>query len=154
MPTIVVETVIDVPIGVCFDAARDIGLHCQTMAYTKERAVAGVTGGLIGAGQSVTFEAVHFGIRQRLSATVVRFDPPRGFADEMTQGAFAALTHTHEFFMQSDTQTLMCDTLEWRSPLGPLGLLADALFLKRYMTDLIRGRGVRLKHHLETLPQK
>lgn len=150
MPTIVVETVIDVPIGVCFDAARDIGLHCQTMAYTKERAVAGVTTGLIGAGQSVTFEAVHFGLRQQLSATVVRFDPPHVFADEMTRGAFAALTHTHEFFAQSPAQTLMRDTLTWRSPLGLLGKLADALFLKRYMTDLIRGRGVRLKRHLET----
>ena len=154
MPTITVETVIDVPIALCFDAARDIGLHCQTMAHTKERAVAGVTHGLIGAGQSITFEAVHFGVRQRLSAIIVQFDPPHLFADEMTQGAFAALTHTHEFFAQSDTQTRMRDTLEWKSPLGPLGKLADALFLKRYMTDLIRGRGVRLKHHLETPPQK
>jgi hypothetical protein len=41
MPTIIVETEIKAPIEVCFDLARDIDLHCETAASTKERAIDG-----------------------------------------------------------------------------------------------------------------
>src|SRR5687768_6093720 len=132
MPTITVETHIEASVETCFDAARDIGLHCQTVAHTQERAVAGVTSGLIGLGQTVTFEGVHFGIRQRLTARVTKFERPIYFVDEMTQGAFQSMRHVHEFIPQGQS-TLMRDTIEWKSPLGVLGLLADTLFLKRYM---------------------
>ena len=99
----------------CFDAARDIGLHCQTVAHTGERAVAGVTKGLIGPGQTVTFEGVHFGIRQRFTATVTGFEQPEYFVDEMTEGAFQTMRHVHEFIPHGSS-TLMRDTVEWKSP--------------------------------------
>ena len=87
MPTIIIETQINAPAEQCFDLARDIGLHCQTTSKTKEKAVAGVTSGLIEMGQSVTFEAVHFGVRQRLTSQIVEFERPLYFTDEMTKGA-------------------------------------------------------------------
>ena len=70
MPTIIVQTPINAPIETCFDMARDIALHCSTASRTRERAVAGKTSGLINRGESVTFEAVHFGILQRFTAHV------------------------------------------------------------------------------------
>lgn len=76
MPAIVVETYISAPPELCFDMARDIGLHCATAGHTQERAVAGVTSGRIGMGQSVTFEGNHFGLQLRLTARVTEFDPP------------------------------------------------------------------------------
>jgi hypothetical protein len=75
VPRLVVETFIAAPPEVCFDLARDIGLHCETARHTQERAVAGVTSGLIGPGEWVTFEGVHFGIRQQLTARVTEFEP-------------------------------------------------------------------------------
>ena len=150
MPTVIVETFIHAPIERCFDAGRDIGLHCQTAAHTGERAIAGVTTGLIGLGDSVTFEGVHFGVRQRLTGCITEFEYPHRFVDEMTQGAFQSLTHVHEFAAQGKG-TLMKDTLTWASPLGNLGRLADWLFLKRHMTNFLRRRNAALKAALEAV---
>ena len=144
MPVITIETQIAVPVEVCFDMARDIGLHCLTAAAPKERAVGGVTTGLIGLGDSVTFEAVHFGVRQRLSATVVEFERPKRFVDKMTRGAFQSLRHTHEF-IPTTSGTQMVDTLEWKSPLGILGVIADNLFLLRHMRTFLQERNQNLK---------
>lgn len=65
MTSIVVETRIAAPIELCFDLARDVDAHVSTSASTGERAVGGKTSGLLDLGDVVTFEAVHFGIRQR-----------------------------------------------------------------------------------------
>jgi len=54
MPVIHLETSIAAPVDVCFDLNRDIDVHTQSTARTRERAVAGVTSGLIDAGQEVT----------------------------------------------------------------------------------------------------
>lgn len=151
MPVIVIETSLNAPPERCFDAARDIDLHCRSVAHTGERAVDGVTSGLIELGQSVTFEGVHFGIRQRFTAKVTQFERPHSFTDEMTQGAFQAMRHRHEFIAQGQDgqSTLMSDTIEWKSPPGPLGVLADMLFLKSYMHKLITQRALHLKQAIE-----
>ncbi|MCW3055231.1 MAG: cell division protein [Chthonomonadales bacterium] len=148
MTTITVETYIQVPVEICFDLARDIGLHCRTAACTQERAVAGVTTGLIGLGEEVTFEAVHFGIRQRLTSLITEFDPPHCFADEMLRGAFKALRHVHEFRSEG-SGTVMTDTLTWTAPFGILGKLADTLFLKSHMRHFLRERNANLKQIAE-----
>lgn len=88
MPVIRLETIIHAPLQVCFDVSRSIDLHMESTAETGERAIAGVTSGLIGLGEFVTWEAVHFGIRQRLTAKITEFEEPRLFVDEMVSGAF------------------------------------------------------------------
>src|SRR5580658_6841360 len=93
MTTIIVETRIAAPIEVCFDLARDVDAHLQTSSSTNERAVGGKTSGLLELGDVVTFEAVHFGIRQRLTSRVVELEHPRRFVDEMVEGTFASLRH-------------------------------------------------------------
>lgn len=56
------------PADRCFDLSRDIGVHQESMRFSQEVAVAGVTAGLIGPGESVTWEARHFGIRWRMTS--------------------------------------------------------------------------------------
>lgn len=149
MPTIRLVTDINVPIETCFDLARDIGLHTRTVRGSRERAVAGCVRGRLGAGEWVTFEARHFGVRQRLTAHVTAFEPPFLFADEMTRGAFASLTHRHEFTATPDGGTHMTDMLQFTSPLGVLGRLAEWLFLTRYMRRFLLGRNRELKRIAE-----
>ena len=148
MTTIVVETRILAPIEVCFDLARDVDAHVKTSSTTGERAVAGKTSGLLELGDVVTFEAVHFGIRQRLTSRIVEFEQPKRFVDEMVEGAFASLRHTHEFFVEG-ASVLMRDTLTWRSPLGPLGVIADKLFVRRHLHDYMVTKQSDLKVHAE-----
>jgi len=73
MVTIVCETIIHASREICFDLARDIDAHCVSTGKTQERAVAGRTSGLIEMSETVTFEAVHFGVRQRLTSRIVQF---------------------------------------------------------------------------------
>jgi ligand-binding SRPBCC domain-containing protein len=144
MTTIVVEKRILAPIEVCFDLARDVDAHVKTSSMTGERAVGGRTSGLLELGDVVTFEALHFGSRQRLTSKIVEFDRPKRFVDEMVNGAFASLRHTHEFFVDG-TSVLMRDTLTWRSPLGPLGVIAYKLFVERHLCNIHGHEAVRLE---------
>ena len=149
MPTIILETQIDAPAETCFDLMRDIRIHTETTAQTGERAVAGVTSGKIGPGQTVTFEGTHFGIRQRLTVKVVEFEPPRLFVDEMIEGSFRSFRHTHEFISQAGG-TLMRDTIAWTSPFGIIGRLVDKLILERHLRGLVSGRNAKLKEIAES----
>ena len=148
MPIIRLETQIHAPVERCFDLARDLDLHRETMSHTGEKAVGGITSGLIGPGQAVTWEATHFGVRQRLTSRITDFDSPHRFVDEMTEGAFQSLHHLHEF-EDTTSGTMMRDTMTYVSPLGPLGKIADALFLERYMRGLLTARNALLKAHAE-----
>ncbi|MFO0756580.1 MAG: SRPBCC family protein [Byssovorax sp.] len=152
MPLIVLETKIAAPIERCFDLARSVEAHVGSTSKTKERAVAGVTSGLMGLGDEVTWEAVHLGVRQRLSSRITRMNRPRSFTDEMVRGAFRSFVHDHEFRVDGGA-TVMIDRFDYTSPLGWLGRLADWLFLERYMRQLLLDRAAYLKSEAERLDQ-
>jgi len=135
---------------ICFDLARSIDVHIAAVSNTSERAVAGVTSGLIGLGETVTWEAVHFGIKQRLTSRITKYERPRLFIDEMVRGAFHSFIHVHEFKSISEG-TLMVDKFSYTTPLGPLGRIADRLFLKRYMGRFLQKRASYLKHVAELI---
>ena len=153
MPTIIYEIFIDAPQELCFDLSRDVAIHTQTTGKTKEKAVDGKVSGLLDKGDSVTWEATHFGIRQRLTAKIIEMDQPHTFKDVMVSGAFHSFTHTHQFIKQNNG-TLVRDEFVYRSPLGILGRLADLLFLKRYMTNFITQRSQELKRIAEGIESK
>jgi len=132
-----------------FDLARSIDAHQDSTGGTEERAVAGVTQGLIGMDGEVTWEARHFGVRQRLTVRVTAFDRPMHFQDVMIRGAFKSMAHDHTFTEHPDG-TLMSDRFEFRSPLGILGKAVDWLFLTAYMRGFLVRRNAVLKHLAET----
>ena len=88
MPVIQLETKIDSPPDRVFDLARSIDAHMASTEGTNERAIGGRTSGLIEIGETVTWEARHFGVRQRLTVRVTSFDRPHSFSDEMISGAY------------------------------------------------------------------
>lgn len=133
-------TRIDAPPETVFDLARSVDAHEQSMADTGERAVAGKTTGLLGAGDRVTWRARHFGVPLTLTAEITEYDRPRFFRDEQVDGPFAAWVHDHRFDPDGDA-TVMTDSVRFASPLGPLGRLVDAIVLEDYLERLIRERG-------------
>lgn len=148
METIRIETHIAATPERCFDAARDLDLHLRSMAHTGERAVAGRTSGLIELGEEVTWRARHVGIVQHFTSRITAFDRPRHFRDEMQRGAFRSFVHDH-FFEVEGAGTKMVDVLVFAAPLGVPGRIAEALFLRRYLTRLLRDRAAVLKESLE-----
>lgn len=111
--------------------------------------MAGVTRGLIGMGDEVTWEARHFGVRQKLTVRVTAFDRPKHFQDVMISGAFKHMVHDHEF-AEHPAGTLMRDRFEFNSPLGVLGSIVDVLFLAAYMRRFIARRSAVLKQLAES----
>jgi len=149
MATIRVVTEVAAPPELCFDLARSIDLHLVTTGDSDERAVAGVTKGLIGLGEEVTWSARHFGVRQRLTSRITAFERPRRFRDSLVRGAFARFDHDH-IFEATETGTRMIDVFDYAAPLGPLGRLVEALVLDRYMLRLLVERGAGVKRVAES----
>lgn len=144
MPTISLETYIHAPPERCFDLSLSVDLHTQSQAHAHERPIAGVMAGGMHLGDTVTWEAVHFGIKQHLTSQITAYERPTRFTDEMVAGIFQELQHTHVFVPQPHG-TLMMDEFTFRAPLGVLGRIAEILFLTRYMRGLLLSRNRYLK---------
>jgi len=144
VPIIKTDMFIYAPRDICFDVARDIDIHTESTSQTNERAIGGVTSGLIGLNETVTWEAVHFGVKQNLTVRITEFDFPNRFVDEMEKGAFKRFYHVHEF-IEKQTGTLMVDTFDYTSPFGIIGRLADRLFLEQYMKEFLIKRNRYIK---------
>lgn len=149
MLVIRIQTSIAAPPERVFDLARSIDAHQQSAEGTQERAVAGVTHGLIGMGDEVTWEARHFGIKQRLTVRITEFERPARFQDIMVSGAFKSMKHDHEFVAQPPG-TLMVDRFEFESPFGVLGRAVDRGFLSGYMRRFLVRRNQVLKKLAES----
>jgi len=149
MARIELTTVINAPINRCFDLARSIDFHRMSTEGTHEEAIAGVTSGLIGHHQEVTWRAKHFGLTQTLTSKITRFESPYLFRDEMVRGAFKSIVHDH-IFEFTDGQTIMRDHFEFESPGGILGKLFNRLVLRHYLLELLRTRNAQIKAAAES----
>lgn len=132
-----------IPQARLFDLARSIDAHRESMANSREQAIAGVTSGLISLGEQVTWRAWHFGLPLHMTSRISRMVHSDSFTDEQVSGPFKFFRHVHEF-SDSGGVTTMVDRIDFAAPLGPLGLLAEKLFLARYMKRLIESRNRHL----------
>jgi ligand-binding SRPBCC domain-containing protein len=144
LPRIELSTFIAAPPERCFDLARSIELHVRSTSSTGERAIAGKTTGLLEYGDEITWRARHFGVWQSLSGRISAYDRPTHFRDTMLRGAFRHLQHDH-FFEPATGGTVMRDVFDYSAPLGPLGRVAEWLFLHSYMRRFLEARNRELK---------
>jgi ligand-binding SRPBCC domain-containing protein len=126
-----------------FDLARSIDVHKESMARSREKAVAGVTTGHIGMGGEVTWRAWHFGLPLRMTNRITEFNPPDYFVDEQIKGPFRCFRHEHEF-TDDAAGTRMVDRIGFEAPFGLLGRLVERLILARYLQRLIETRNRHL----------
>jgi len=133
------QTAIAAPIGDCFELSLSVDAHAASMSASGEHAVGGVTTGVMKLGDTVTWRARHFGILVRMTSAIT----------EQQRGPFRRWRHEHTFTAMPDGRTQMTDVVEFQSPLGPAGWIADRLVLDRYMPRLLRQRNSWLKASLE-----
>ena len=95
------------------------------MRNERERVVTSIASDLLGSGAIVTWEATHFGARIRLMSQITQFDAPRSFEDEQIAD---------------------------RAPYGLLGMLAESVFLDRYLRALLQRRAAYLRALAESRP--
>ena len=71
-------TMIAAPIERCFDLSRSVEVHLLSNVHSGEQALAvgGVTSGLVGLSEEVTWRAKHFGIWQNLTSKITAMESP------------------------------------------------------------------------------
>ncbi len=150
MPKIEIETLIKTSdIKKVFDLSRNIDLHIISTERSNEKAIAGVTTGLISKGETVTWRAKHLGVYHTLISIITDCNSPTYFADEMVKGVFKSFRHEHYFSKVNNTVVLR-DIFEYRSPFGILGRFVDFLFLKNYMKRFLLERNKVIKAYAES----
>jgi len=149
METIRLTTWIDAPVERCFKLSISIDLHVASAASTGESVVDGVTTGLIGEGQTVTWQGRHFGVKLHHTSRIDGWRPYTYFRDVMIDGVFRQFEHEH-FFAAMDDGTRMRDEVRFSAPLGALGRMATRLFVRRHLTAILVRRNAVIKQVAES----
>lgn len=151
MPSITLTTWVPAQPQDCFELSLSVDAHTASMKDSGERAVAGVTSGVLRLSDTVTWRARHFGLPFTMTSRISEHQAPDRFVDEQVAGPFRSWWHEHRFESR-DGGTLMTDVAVFESPAGPLGRLANRLLLTRYLTQLLRQRNVWLVDALSSRP--
>lgn len=141
------ETKINAPMERCFDLSRSIELHIISTKGSDEHAIGGQAG-LLSRGDTVTWEARHFFVRQRLTTKIIAFERPFHFKDVMIWGIFKSMEHDH-FFEWRNGSTTMADIFSYEVPFGVCGRIFNRCLLERYMTRLLLRRNAVIRHAAE-----
>lgn len=104
----------------------------------------------------VRMRARYGGIRWTLATRITEFTPfdlesgTAYFRDEQISGPFAYWRHDHWFASTPDGGTLLADRFTYAAPLGPLGRLAEILWIDRRLRRLLDHMQAAQKQLLES----
>ena len=145
-------TLIHAPIERCFDLARSVEVHLLSNIHSGEQAIAsgGITAGLVGLNDQVTWRAKHFGVWQDLTSRTTAIDPPHSFQVTMVRSIFRSMQADHLFKLTPSGDTEMHDSFRIAAPIPILGVIAETIFLRRYMLALLRERNTVIKQLAES----
>ena len=145
-----VRTLVRADVEVVFDLSLDLDVEVAAGRSLGVRAVAGRTSGRIGLGESVRWEGRLLRVLPvSHTSEIVELERPGRFVDEMRAGVFAEYRHEHRFEVEGPDMTIMTDRLRWRSPLGPLGRLADAAYVRPALLRLLAARNQEITRRAE-----
>lgn len=149
MPTIHLTTFISAPAERIFDLSLSIDLHKKSLDHTKEEPVAGVTSGLIGLNETVTWKARHLGKTRFFKSKIILLEKPHSFCDEMAEGDFKSFIH-HHHFKPVENGTIMIDIMKFEPPYGSIGRLFSKLYLTNYLRRLLERRNAVIREFAES----
>jgi ligand-binding SRPBCC domain-containing protein len=136
---------IDAPVERCFLLSLSIDLHVAAAHRSGERAIAGVTTGLIGEGETVTFQGRHFLLPRRHTSRIEIMRPYSHFRDVMVAGSFQHYEHDHHFAAMDDG-TRMRDEVRFTAPWGAVG----QLLVRRRLKEFLKERNAEIKRVAES----
>lgn len=97
-------------------------------------------------GATIEYRLALFGVPFGWRTVIERWEPPHCFVDRQVRGPYRQWIHTHEFTSERNG-TRMNDRVEYRLPLGPLGLPALPL-VRRQLARIFNYREATIQRLL------
>ena len=142
-----ITTLIAAPTQRCFELSLNVDLERGSVEGLV--AIAGITHGQIGPGETVTWRSRQFGIPVRHTTEISGYDPPVFFQDRMMRGMFAKFVHDHFFTPLGENMCEMRDSLELHMPLFLGGVVTERLLVRRRMLKMLLRRNALIKETAE-----
>jgi ligand-binding SRPBCC domain-containing protein len=92
------------------------------------------------AGTRLDYSLSLFGLPFHWQTLIEQWEPGVQFVDRQVKGPYALWVHTHHFAALGAERTLMTDRVEYQLPLGGLGEVAHALFVKETLRRIFTYR--------------
>jgi len=96
------------------------------------------------AGTLIDYKLKLFGLPLRWQSRIDSFEPGRQFVDIQLRGPYRSWRHLHEF-SDAPGGTQMLDQVDYELPLGPLGSLAHAVFVRRTLGKIFEFRRAQVE---------
>jgi ligand-binding SRPBCC domain-containing protein len=92
------------------------------------------------AGALIEYRLRLHGVPLRWLTRIDVWEPPHRFVDRQLRGPYRVWRHEHTFTPAGGGRTLMRDRVEYSLPLGPLGLVADLVLVRRDLRRIFDHR--------------
>lgn len=149
MSSIHLTTFIKAPVERVFDLCRNTTVYKKALEGRKESLVAGTTGILVNAGDTITLSAKHLGKTRMITARVIEMNIPEKFVEEQIKGDLKSFRHEHHF-KSVENGTLVIDLVEMEEPRDAIGSVLGKLFMKKYFETLLNKRNALVKLYAES----
>lgn len=93
-------------------------------------------------GRLIDYQLSLFGIPFKWRTIIEDWSPETHFVDRQLKGPYSLWHHTHTFEEIAEGRILMTDTVRYRIPFGPFGLIAHLLFVERMLRMIFDYRAV------------
>ena len=136
MHTIHLTTFVAQSASVVFDLCRHVGLHRDAMSGYHQEAVAGTRFGLLEQQETITWRARHFFRDRLMRFRVLEMVKPDRLVQEQIMGPFLSFRHERHV-KPCENGCILIDLVhyEWRH--GQLGRIADRIYLRHYVENLL-----------------
>ena len=94
-------------------------------------------------GARIEYALSLLGVPLRWRTRITAWEPGARFVDEQESGPYALWRHTHTFEARGGS-TIVHDLVEYALPLGPLGELARAVFVRRALERIFDYRAATI----------
>jgi ligand-binding SRPBCC domain-containing protein len=103
----------------------------------------------MGAGTLLDYKLQLHRLPIRWQTRIETWDRPRGFVDTQVRGPYTLWEHTHVFEEDGPEATIIHDRIRYSIPFGPLGEIANRLFVQRDLRTIFDYRHDAVVRELE-----
>jgi len=90
-------------------------------------------------GAEIEYTISWLGLPMRWKTLILEYEPPFLFVDEQAKGPYALWRHRHTFLPEPEG-TRVTDQVEYALPLGPLGVAAHAVVVRKQLKEIFNYR--------------